>query len=111
MTYEDNTTHDMDVMVFEEEDLASEKAVRFMTIVISFLSEVQTIVRDLKLIGSKMGPINKRVVNAYTKLQDKHSPYEDVIKGARDMRNWMTTLSTNELAQKPKYVRISCAFV
>ena len=89
-------------MLFEQPESTPEKAVRFMTIVISFLSEVQTIVRDLKLIGGKMGPNNKRIVTAYTKLQDKHSPYEDVIKGARDFRIWMTTLSGVDEAQKQK---------
>lgn len=85
----------MDAIVFEESESESqaEKSVRFMTSVITFLTEMQTVVRDLKLVGtSRMGPNNKRVVTAYTKLQNKHSPYEDVVKGARDFRNWLANL-------------------
>ena len=85
----------MDGIVYEKPETKAEKCVRFMTYMITFMTDVQSVVRDLKLVGTKMGPINKRIVVAFDKFQNKFSPYEDVIRGARDYRNWLASLDSN----------------
>ena len=98
----------MDGIVYEKPETKAEKCVRFMTYMITFMTDVQSVVRDLKLVGTKMGPINKRIVVAFDKFQNKFSPYEDVIRGARDYRNWLASLDSNseEFTALKRYVRL-----
>ena len=104
----------MDGIVHEKPETKAENCVRFMTYMITFMTDVQSVVRDLKLVGTKMGPINKRIVVAFDKFQNKFSPYEDVIRGARDYRNWLASLDSNSeefMALKRYYVHLHILYI
>ena len=66
---------------------SEERNVQLLTHLIGFLSTIQTITRDLKLVGGKMGPNNKKLVQAFDKLQNSHSNYQDIIQSFRNLRS------------------------